>query len=86
MLEQIASVLDLGQEWPPVPCQHNISSVEDEQVRCVSTLLTVGVWVLYCERLLFVLEDILVKNQMLDEVALQARFITGAARRLIIGY
>jgi len=86
MLEQIASVLDLGQEWPPVPCQRNISSVENEQVRCVSPLLTVAIGELYCERLLLVLENILVKNQVLDEVALQARFISGAARRSIIGY
>ncbi len=86
MLEQIASILDLGQKWPPVACQRNISLVEDEQVRCVSTLFTVGVGVLYCQRLLFMLKDVLVEDQMLDEVALQARFISGAVRRLIIGY
>jgi predicted nucleotide-binding protein (sugar kinase/HSP70/actin superfamily) len=86
MLEQIASVLNLGQKWPPVLCQRNISSVENEQVRCVSPLLTVTIGELYCERLLLVLEDILVKNQMLDEVALQARLISGTVRRLIIGY
>ncbi len=72
MLEQIASVLDLDQKWPPVPCQRKISSVEDEEVRCVSTLFTVDVGVLYCQRLLFMLENILVEDQMLDEVALQA--------------
>lgn len=72
MLEQIASVLDLDQKWPPVPCQRNISSVEDEEVRCVSPLLTADVCELYCERLLFVLENILVEDQMLDKVALQA--------------
>src|SRR6266496_984457 len=72
MLEQIASVLDLGQQWPPVRCQRSISLVEDEQVRWVSSQLTVGVCELYCERLLLVLENILVEDQMLDEVALQA--------------
>ena len=86
MLEQITSVLDLGQKWPPVPCQRNISSVEDEQVRCVSTLFTVDVGVLYCQRLLFMLEDIPVEDQMLDKVAFQTRFITRAVRRSIIGY
>lgn len=44
MLEQIASVLDLRQEWPPVLCQRNIFSVGDEQVRCVASRLTAVVW------------------------------------------
>lgn len=38
VLEQIASVLDLGQERLPVPCPRNIFSVGDKQVRCVTPL------------------------------------------------
>ena len=86
VLEQIASVLDLRQERLPVFCHRNIFSVGDEQVRCVAPLLTAGVCEVYCERLLFVLKNILVEKQMLDEVAFQTRFVTSAARRLIIGY
>ena len=86
MSKQIASVLNLRQEWPPVLCERKVSAIGDEQVRCVASLLTVGVRELYCERLLFVLENILVEDQMLDEVTLKARFITRAARRSIISH
>jgi hypothetical protein len=86
MSKQITAVLNLSQKWTPVLCEPKVGSIGDEQVRCVAPLFVVGVFELYGERLLFVLRNILVEDQMLDEVALQTRFITDARSRLIIGY
>ena len=86
MLKQIASVLDLRQKRPPVLCQRNIVSVGDEKVGCVAARLTACIFEVYFQRLLFVLKNILVEEEMLDEIALQTRFVSSAARRLIIGY
>ena len=86
MLKKIASVLDLRQKRMPVFCHRKIFSVGDQQVRCVAPLLTARICEVYCERLLFVLKNVLVEKQMLDEVAFQTRLVSGATSRLIIGH